>query len=187
VSPVSFVDKALMDKVETQIIRPTVDGLKKRNIDYKGFIFFGLISVKGDPFVIEYNCRLGDPETEVVLPRLQNDLLALFLATSEGRLDQIDIQKDPRATTTIMLVSGGYPQAYEKGKIISGMAQIEDSLLFQAGTRQEGEHILTNGGRVIAVTSYGSDFKEALALSNKNAAIIDFEGKYFRSDIGFDL
>ncbi len=187
VSPPPFVDEVLMEKVEKQIIQPTIQGLQARNITYKGFIFLGLIRVGNDPFVIEYNCRMGDPETEVVLPRLQNDLVELFQALEDETLDQIEIQADHRAATTIMLVSGGYPEAYAKGKPIAGIANVSDSIIFHAGTKAEGTNILTNGGRVIAVTSFGEDFRKALAVSNKNAAEIHFEGKYYRKDIGFDL
>ena len=187
VSPVPFVDEALLQKVEERIIQPTIRGLKAEQINYRGFIFFGLIKVGNDPYVIEYNCRMGDPETEVVIPRLKNDLVALFKATAEQELKGIEIEIDQRAATTIMLVSGGYPEAYEKGKAISGVDAVKDSIVFQAGTKKENSQLLTNGGRVIAVTSFGADFREALALSGKNADLIEFEKKYFRTDIGFDL
>ncbi|MEM9918345.1 MAG: phosphoribosylamine--glycine ligase [Bacteroidota bacterium] len=187
VSPVPFVDEKLLQKVEERIIRPTVQGLHDKNIDYKGFIFFGLIQVGDDPYVIEYNCRMGDPETEVVIPRLKNDLMELFIALSEGRLEEQSIQIDERAATTIMLVSGGYPQAYEKGKAIQGLAEVKDSIVFHAGTKMSDGKLLTNGGRVLAVTSYGNNFQEALKQSGLNADKIQFEGKYFRRDIGMDL
>ena len=187
VSPVSFVDATLMQKVDERIIQPTVNGLKEKGITYEGFVFIGLIAVQNEPYVIEYNCRMGDPETEVVLPRLKNDLVDLFLQLDKGTLDGCNIEIDERAATTIMLVSGGYPEAYEKGKTISGIDLVEDSLVFHAGTKNVNDTIQTNGGRVIAVTSYGKDFKEALITSNKNARLIDFEGKNFRKDIGFDL
>ena len=187
VSPVNFVDEIMMDKVEKRIIIPTINGLKQRDIIYQGFIFIGLISVGGEPFVIEYNCRMGDPETEVVFPRLKNDLTELMVATANGTLDEIIIEKDPRAATTIMLVSGGYPEAYEKGKIISKLEKIKDSTVFHAGTKIENDQILTNGGRVLAITSFGADFTEALAVSKNNAEQIEFDGKYFRGDIGMDL
>lgn len=187
VSPVPFVDKVLMDKVEERVIKPTIKGIQERGFDYKGFIFIGLIRVNNEPYVIEYNCRMGDPETEVVFPRLKNDLAQLMKAVGEGTLENEQIEIDERAATTMFLVSGGYPEAYEKGKEMHGLNSIEDSILFHAGTREEDGKILTNGGRVLAVTSYGDDFKAALEVSKKNAEQIDFEGKYFRRDIGFDL
>ncbi|HRK82013.1 MAG TPA: phosphoribosylamine--glycine ligase [Saprospiraceae bacterium] len=188
VSPVPFVDAELMDKVKTRIIEPTVRGIAARGMAYHGFVFFGLIRVDGEPYVIEYNCRLGDPETEVVLPRLQNDLVELFVAMAEGRLVEVSISSDARAATTVVLVSGGYPEAYEKGKPIGGLEWVEGSMVFHAGMRaQEDGQLLTDGGRVMAVTSYGADFREALALSNVNAGRIFFEGKYHRRDIGLDL
>ncbi|MEZ5041848.1 MAG: phosphoribosylamine--glycine ligase [Saprospiraceae bacterium] len=187
VSPVSFVDEVLMQKVEEQIIKPTIKGIQERRLTYKGFVFIGLIVVKGAPYVIEYNCRMGDPETEVVFPRLQSDLVALLQAIHEERIGQFRIEKDPRAAAAIILVAGGYPEAYEKGKEITNIDKTEGSLIFHAGTRRDGASVVTNGGRVIAITSYGTNFKDALAISNRNAAIIQFEGKHFRKDIGFDL
>ncbi len=187
VSPVPFVDEELMKKVEETIIKPTIAGIAKRGIVYKGFVFFGLIKVAGEPFVIEYNCRLGDPETEVVMPRLQNDLVALLQATHEGTLSQQQIVMDPRSAATIILVSGGYPGDYAKGKVISGLAAVKDSMVFHAGTKNSSDGIVTNGGRVIALTSFGDNFDEALVFSNRNAEVIKFEGKYYRRDIGFDL
>lgn len=188
VSPVPFVDAELMEKVKNHIIEPTVRGIAARGMAYHGFVFFGLIRVDGEPYVIEYNCRLGDPETEVVLPRLQNDLVELFVAMAEGRLAEVSISSDTRAATTVVLVSGGYPDAYEKGKPIGGLESVEGSMVFHAGMRaQEDGQLLTDGGRVMAVTSYGADFREALALSNVNAGRIVFEGKYHRRDIGLDL
>ncbi len=187
VSPVPFVDKVLMDKVEERVIKPTIKGIQERGFDYKGFIFIGLIRVNNEPYVIEYNCRMGDPETEVVFPRLKNDLAQLMKAVGEGTLENETIEIDERAATTMFLVSGGYPEAYEKGKEMHGLNSIQDSILFHAGTKEEDGKILTNGGRVLAVTSYGDDFKAALEVSKKNAEQIDFEGKYFRRDIGFDL
>lgn len=187
ISPVSFVDEALMQKVEDRIIRPTVKGLYQKNIAYKGFIFIGLIKVGDDPYVIEYNCRMGDPETQSVFPRLKNDLVELFLAIENGTLGDIDIEMEDRALATVILVSGGYPGSYEKGKIISGVDQITDSIIFHAGTKMNGEELVTNGGRVIAISSFGETFQAALEVSKRNAEKIQFEGKYYRKDIGFDL
>ena len=187
VSPVPFVDDEMMKKVEDRIIIPTINGLKKRNIEYKGFVFIGLISVEGEPYVIEYNCRMGDPETEVVIPRLENDLVDLFVALNDGTLATKTIQSNPDFATTIMLVSGGYPEHYEKGKKVQNLEAIEKGLVFHAGTTQKDTDIVTAGGRVLALTSFGKTMEEALAISNKNADTIDFDGKYFRKDIGFDL
>ncbi len=187
VSPPPFVDAELMRKVEERIIKPTMRGIKERDIHYYGFIFIGLIKVGDDPFVIEYNVRMGDPETEVVLPRIKNDFVELMLAVKDGKLSEVVIEEDQRAATTIILASGGYPESYDKGKIISGLEKVKDSIVFHAGTKAEGSKTLTNGGRVLAVTSYGNTFRDALAISNKNAALIEFEGKYYRRDIGFDL
>ncbi|MBP1651947.1 MAG: phosphoribosylamine/glycine ligase, partial [Bacteroidetes bacterium] len=188
VSPVPFADKAFMDQVVEQVIKPTVDGLAKENIVYNGFIFFGLIKVDGAPFVIEYNCRMGDPETEVVMPRLQNDLLELFQSVIDGKLSAQKIYEDSRVATTVMLVAGGYPEAYEKGKVITNIpAPTQDQLVFQAGTRASGGEILTNGGRVLTITSLASDLGIALSHSRQTAESIDFEGKYYRRDIGFEF
>ncbi|MFT3737449.1 MAG: phosphoribosylamine--glycine ligase [Breznakibacter sp.] len=187
VSPVSFANKEFMGKVENRIIRPTIEGLKKDDILYKGFIFFGLINVGGDPYVIEYNCRMGDPETEVVVPRIKNDILALFQATAAGELKKHSIEVDPQVVTTVMMVSGGYPGDYEKGFPITGLDRTKGSIVFHAGTRLDGKMVLTNGGRVLAVSSYGKTKDEALLHSYRNAEQIDFEGKYYRTDIGFDL
>ena len=187
VSPPPFVDAAMMQKVEERIVKPTIQGLQNRQIAYHGFIFLGLIRVNNEPYVIEYNCRMGDPETEVVLPRLKSDLVSLLYAAATDTLATQTIEIDSRAATTIMLVSGGYPEVYAKNKVMTGLDKVSDSLLFHAGTKQVGEEVLTNGGRVLAVTSYGETFKEALAISNKNAALIEFEGKNYRRDIGFDL
>jgi phosphoribosylamine---glycine ligase len=187
VSPVPFVDDVMMQKVENRIIKPTIAGLKQRNITYKGFIFFGLISVEGEPYTIEYNCRMGDPETEVVIPRLQNDLVALFAALDNGTLSQHEIIEDERTATTIFLVSGGYPGDYEKGKTMTGFDTINDSLLFHAGTKSVDNQVVTNGGRVLAITSLGDNIQASLAISNQNAALIAYEGKHFRKDIGLDL
>ncbi len=187
VSPPPFVDNILLRKVEERIIQPTIHGLQARQIDYKGFIFFGLISVAGEPYVIEYNCRMGDPETQSVFPRLRGDLVDLCLATCEDRLSTTIIEEEEQAVATVILTAGGYPGPYTKGEVITGLDTIADSLLFHAGTRQEGEQVLTDGGRILAVTSYGDTYEEALAISNRNAEKIDFEGKYYRGDIGYDL
>ena len=187
ISPVPFVDEVLLNKIEERIVIPTVNGLKEEAIDYKGFVFIGLINVNNEPFVIEYNVRMGDPETEVVLPRVKTDLAQLLKATAEQKLEEVTLDIDNRSATTVMVVSGGYPEAYEKGKVISGIENIEDSIVFHAGTKEENGEILTNGGRVIAVTSFGDDFRAALATSYANVDKLDFEGMYFRRDLGFDL
>lgn len=187
VSPVPFADEEFNRKVEERIVRPTIEGFRKEGIDYKGFVFFGLMNIGGDPYVIEYNVRMGDPETEVVLPRLKTDILSLFEAMDKGELKQAAFDLDSRFCTTVMLVSQGYPGDYEKGKVITGLEQVEDSIVFHAGTKSADGEVLTNGGRILAVSSYGDTMKEALAQSYKNVAKIHFDGVNFRRDIGFDL
>lgn len=187
VSPVPFADKEFMKKVEERIIKPTITGLQSESIDYKGFIFLGLIKVDDNPYVIEYNVRMGDPETEVVFPRIKNDLVEMFQKLSQGKLNETELQIDERSATTVILVSGGYPEAYEKGKEISGLENVSDSLVFHAGTALKNKKVVSNGGRVLAITSFGEDYKEALKKSYHTVGKINFEGMYYRKDIGFDL
>ena len=187
ISPIPFVDKKFMKKIEDRIVIPTVKGLQAEKIDYKGFIFIGLIKVNNDPYVIEYNVRMGDPETEVVLPRIKTDLITLLEATANQNLDKIKLEIDTKTAATVMLVSGGYPEAYEKGKVISGLDTISDSIVFHAGTLNNEDRILTNGGRVLAITSMGTNYKEALEKSYNNIEKLHFDEMNFRSDIGFDL
>lgn len=187
VSPVPFADEEFNRKVEERIVRPTIEGLQADGVDYKGFVFFGLMNVGGDPYVIEYNVRMGDPETEVVMPRLKTDILTLFEEMAHGQLEKAAFELDDRFCTTVMLVSQGYPGSYEKGKVISGLDGVEGSIVFHAGTRMEGDKVLTSGGRVMAVSSFGKTMKEALALSYQNVGKIHFDGMNFRKDIGFDL
>jgi phosphoribosylamine--glycine ligase len=188
ISPVPFADENFIKKVEERIIIPTINGLKSEGINYIGFIFIGLMKVGDDPFVIEYNCRMGDPETEAVLPRINSDFLALMKACADGKLNNYQLQIDPKTAATVMLVSKGYPGDYEKGRTITAIDQCKNSIVFHAGTKlNDKNELLTNGGRVIAITSFGDSVKEAVAQSLKNAEVIQFEGKYFRKDIGFEF
>ncbi len=187
ISPVPFAHEEFMGKVESRIIIPTINGLKVDGIEYNGFIFFGLINVKGNPFVIEYNVRMGDPESEAVLLRVKSDLVDLLEGAANGTLSEKEVEIDEKTAVAVMLVSGGYPGSYEKGKIISGLEKVAGSIVFHAGTKTDGTNILTDGGRVLAVSSLGNNMNEALAASYRNAGIIQFEKKYYRKDLGFDL
>ncbi len=187
VSPVPFANEEFMTKVKDRIVRPTVDGLIKDNITYNGFIFIGLMNVNGDPYVIEYNVRMGDPEAEVVIPRIKSDIVDLFSAVAAGTLKEKSLEIDDRTVTTVMLVSGGYPESYEKGKKINGLDKTSDCIVFHAGTKQDGDDIVSNGGRVLAISAFGENKDKALKLSYKNAEVINFDKKYYRKDIGFDL
>jgi phosphoribosylamine---glycine ligase len=187
VSPVPFADAVLLEKIETRIVRPTIDGFVKDGIDYRGFVFIGLINVKGEPIVIEYNVRMGDPETEVVIPRLKSDLVELFEAVANQKLHEVTLEIDSRSATTIMLVSGGYPEDYEKGKVISGIENVTDSIVFHAGTKIQNNQVVSNGGRVLTITSFGENFQEAIKKSYQNIDKLYFDKMYFRKDIGLDL
>lgn len=187
VSPVPFADEEFIKKVEERVVIPTIEGLKKDGVDYRGFIFIGLMNCNGDPYVIEYNCRMGDPETEVVIPRIKSDLLELFAAVGKQELDKIKFETDSRTAVTVMMVSGGYPEDYEKGKVISGIEQVEGSLVFHAGTGVKDNKVVTSGGRVLTVTSFGNTIEEAVGLSMKNVQNISFDKSYYRNDIGQDL
>ena len=187
VSPVPFADEILIDKIENRIVKPTVEGLLKDKVEYKGFIFIGLIIVNGEPIVIEYNVRMGDPETEVVMPRIKSDVVALFQAVANQKLNEVTLEIDPRSATTVMLVSGGYPEEYEKGFEIYGLENVLDSLVFHAGSKLENGKVITNGGRVLAITSFGNDFQEAIKKSYQNIDKLHFDKMYFRKDIGKDL
>jgi phosphoribosylamine--glycine ligase len=187
VSPVPFADQKFYEAIQENIVKPTIDGLKKDDIPYIGFVFIGLIRVGDTPYVIEYNVRMGDPETQVVLPRIKNDLVELLMATAQGKLSDIILELDPRSATTVVSVSGGYPEAYEKGKKISGLDTHSESIVFHAGTHLNQGEVLTNGGRVLAVTSFGESHKEAVEKSYEILNGINYEGMYYRKDIGFDL
>jgi phosphoribosylamine--glycine ligase len=187
VSPVPYVDDVLMRKIETRIVKPTIEGFQKDGIPYKGFVFIGLINVNNEPIVIEYNVRMGDPETEVVIPRLKNDLVELFLAVANEKLDTITLEVDERSATTVVVVSGGYPEVFEKGKVITGLENITDSIVFHAGTKFENGQIVSNGGRVLTVTSFGDNFEQALKKSYQNIAKLNFDKMNYRKDIGNDL
>lgn len=187
VSPVPFADAVLLEKIENRIVKPTIEGLQKDGIQYKGFVFIGLINVKGEPIVIEYNVRMGDPETEVVIPRLKSDLVELFLAVANEKLNEKTLEIDSQSAATIMVVSGGYPEEYVNGKVISGIETVTDSIVFHAGTKKDNGQIISNGGRVLTVTSLGANFDEAIKKSYQSIDKLHFDTMYFRKDIGFDL
>ena len=187
ISPVPFANEDFILKVKNKVVEPTIKGLQADNIPYKGFIFIGLMNMDGEPKVVEYNVRMGDPETEVVIPRIESDFLDLLWKTGKGELKSAELKISPDTATTVIMVSGGYPEDYEKGKVISNLDKTANSIVFHSGTKEENGNIVTNGGRVLAITSFGNDFKEALAKSYKNTEIISYEGKYFRSDLGKDL
>jgi phosphoribosylamine--glycine ligase len=187
VSPVPFADHRFMEKVKARIIDPTMKGLVRDGIGYTGFIFFGLINVEGDPYVIEYNARLGDPESEVIIPRIKSDLFDLIEGVAKGDLAERTLETDKRSAATVMLVSGGYPGNYDKGKPVTGLDLVNESVVFHAGTKREENQVVTSGGRVLAVTSLGATVEEALGISYRNAGLLDFEGLYYRTDIGFDI
>jgi phosphoribosylamine--glycine ligase len=187
ISPVPFADGAFMNKVTERIVKPTINGLKAENITYHGFVFFGLIKVNNEPYVIEYNCRMGDPETEVVIPRLENDLVDLIINMHEGKLNEVTVKHSAHTAGAVMLVSAGYPGDYEKGKVMTGFDKVKNSFLFHAGTALKNDTVVTNGGRVIAITSYGQNLKDALDKSYESAAHVQYEGKYYRKDIGFEF
>ena len=187
ISPVPFADTVFLKKVEERIIQPTVSGLLKEGIEYNGFIFFGLINVNNDPYVIEYNVRMGDPETEAVMLRVKSDFIDLLEGAATGTLGEKNIEIDERIAVTVMLVSGGYPGSYQKGKTITGTDKVKDSIIFHAGTKTDNKKVVTDGGRVISISSYGTGIKDALSVSYKNAELVEFEGKYYRKDLGFDL
>jgi phosphoribosylamine---glycine ligase len=189
VSPLPFVTEAFLQKVKERIIEPTITGFKKNGLEYKGFVFLGLMNDNGEPNVIEYNCRLGDPETEVVIPRIKNDLVELLIATADQKLNEIKIETDERAVATVVVVSGGYPGDYEKGKAISGLdvPALENTIVFHSGTKKEGDETVTNGGRVLAVTSFGENITEAVEQSNYMLEQLNFEGMYYRTDIGYEF
>ena len=187
ISPVPFADQEFLSKIDKKIIKPTVEGIIKDKLDYVGFLFIGIIKVKNEPFVIEYNVRMGDPETQVILPRIKNDFLEMMIKTATGKLDTINLEVDQMSYANVVMVSGGYPESYEKGKKITGLNQKYESIVLHAGTKTENNKIVTNGGRVLSVISKSNDFKTALKKSYKTIDLINFEGKQFRKDLGFDL